>query len=96
MADKVDASVEESQTELGLEQVSKEINAIANSEATDDSPVNTEEPEKKPTLTDHLNKKLLSAFLDRLNSADNTVAFGLQSSSQNTEQTDPEKQDFSS
>lgn len=34
-------------------------------------------PERKITQTDHINKKLLGAFLDRLNQGDNSVAFGL-------------------
>jgi len=35
------------------------------------------ESERKITQTDHINKKLLGAFLDRLNQGDNSVAFGL-------------------
>lgn len=33
--------------------------------------------ERKTTQTDHINKKLLGAFLERLNQKDNSVSFGL-------------------
>jgi len=35
------------------------------------------EEERKTTQTDHINKKLLGAFLERLNQKDNSVSFGL-------------------
>lgn len=41
-------------------------------------------PDNKPTLTDHINKKLLDSFLERLNQNDNSVAFALNSSSESS------------
>ncbi|GFR64811.1 hypothetical protein ElyMa_000187500 [Elysia marginata] len=38
-------------------------------------------PENKPSQTDHINKKLLDSFLERLNQNDNSVAFALNDNS---------------
>lgn len=64
-----------------------------------DAVIPTEEliPERKITQTDHVNSKLLKAFLNRLNQNDNTVAFGLTAPSADLEEVDSsENSDFDS
>lgn len=83
MADDGDrVGVSKDQSEIELEKINDEIKNLEGVQKDGEVPVNPAEPEQKPTQTDHLNKKLLSAFLDRLNSVDNSVAFGLQSATQ--------------
>ena len=50
-------------------------------------------PENKPTQTDHVNKKLLDSFLERLNQNDNSVAFAFNNNS-NTSQSAFDEADF--
>lgn len=84
-------------TELHLRELKDEIrSSFENVEQTVDATREEETCERKPTQTDHLNKKLLSSFLTRLNNADNTVAFGLQANSSNedTASREPDHQEF--
>ena len=82
--------------EIELDKISDEVNSIDRDQKDFQPSESESEPERKITQTDHLNKKLLSAFLDRLNTVDNSVAFGLQSSTQQqcSGQTDSDEQDF--
>ena len=86
----------EDQCEIELEKINDGIKKLEADQKDVELPVNPADPEKKPTQTDHLNKKLLSAFLDRLNTVDNSVAFGLQSSAQRqcSELAESDEKDF--
>lgn len=85
---------EQDQNKPDLSELKKEINTVI-CENVHKSETGDGEEERKPTQTDHLNKKLLSAFLCRINNSDNSIAFGLQHT-QNQEHSGPEEQDFSS
>ena len=60
-----------------------------------DTAVEEAKPENKPTQTDHVNKKLLDSFLERLNQNDNSVAFAFTVSS-NASQADLADPEFHS
>jgi len=47
-----------------------------------------EKQERQITQTDHINKKLLGSFLERLNQNDNSIAFGLKAQSKGEEDSD--------
>ena len=98
MADDGTKAGGESQREIELEKINDEIKRLESDQTDEQPPADATEPEQKPTQIDHLNKKLLSSFLDRLNSADNSVAFGLHSSAQaqSSEPTESDDKDFSS
>lgn len=72
MADKVSShgdNADESEL-LSVQKKISETHLQADASANQD-----EKDERKITQTDHLNKKLLGAFLSRLNTGDNSVAF---------------------
>jgi len=47
-----------------------------------------EKQERQTTQTDHINKKLLGAFLERLNQNDNSISFGIKAQYENDDDSD--------
>ena len=71
--------VQKNSQDIELSKISDEIDIINNSnnEKANQIVDSEQQTERKITQTDHLNKKLLSSFLDRLNTGDNSVSFVL-------------------
>jgi len=77
------------------EEITKLENGLENTDLNETDPSNTEETETREiTQTDHLNKKLLSAFLDRINQNQNLINTNTEESEQSqVENTDGSEDD---
>ena len=80
MGDSQDTLLGESSLKTANQQDTPELSEPK--ESAEASPEDSKEEsgdkeERKTTQTDHINKKLLGAFLERLNQKDNSVSFGL-------------------